>query len=92
MGEHRGRDRLTHIPLMGLNGHLTVMGKDWSMSMAAMGAALSDEDLAAVLTYMRGSWGNKGRAVTADDVHKRPHCDGRAPRPMSGDQMKAMAE
>ncbi len=38
------------------------------MSMAAMGASLSDADLASVLTYIRGSWGNKAEAVTADDV------------------------
>ncbi|MEI9962294.1 MAG: hypothetical protein WDM76_14520 [Limisphaerales bacterium] len=38
----------------------------------AMGAGLSDSDLAAVLTYIRGSWGNKAEAVTADDVKSRP--------------------
>ena len=32
----KGFDRLAHIPLAGLNGHLTVAGKDWNMSMAAM--------------------------------------------------------
>jgi mono/diheme cytochrome c family protein len=36
--------------------------------MAPMGAALSDSDLAAVLTYIRGSWGNKASPVTPDDV------------------------
>ena len=33
--------------------------------MAAMGAGLSDSDLAAVLTYIRSSWGNKAGEVTA---------------------------
>ena len=36
--------------------------------MAPMGAALSDADLAAVLTYIRTSWGNKAGEVTGDDV------------------------
>ncbi len=36
--------------------------------MAAMGAGLSDADLAAVLTYVRSSWGNSAGAVAADDV------------------------
>jgi mono/diheme cytochrome c family protein len=60
--------RLAQIPLDGLNGEVHVKGQDWSASMAAMGAGLSDSDLAAVLTYIRSSWGNNASAVTADDV------------------------
>ena len=63
-----GFHRLAQIPLTGLSGNLQVEGKDWNLNMAPMGAALSDADLAAVLTYIRGSWGNKAGAVTADDV------------------------
>ncbi len=63
-----GFHRLAQIPLRGLNGSFQVEGKDWNLNMAPMGAALSDADLAAVLTYIRSSWGNKAAAVTADDV------------------------
>jgi mono/diheme cytochrome c family protein len=63
-----GFHRLAQIPLIGLNGSLQVEGKDWNLNMAPMGAALSDADLAAVLTYIRTSWGNKAGAVSADDV------------------------
>jgi len=59
---------LARIPLAGLNGPIQVSGKDWNLSMAPMGAALSDADLAAVLTYIRESWGNKYGAVSADEV------------------------
>jgi mono/diheme cytochrome c family protein len=64
----KGFDRLTRIPLVGLNGPMQVNGKDWNLAMAPMGAAMSDAGLAAVLTYIRTSWGNKAGAVTADDV------------------------
>ena len=64
----QGFHRLAQIPLTGLNGNLQVEGKDWNLNMAPMGAALSDADLAAVLTYIRASWGNKAGAVSADDV------------------------
>lgn len=64
----KGFHRLAQIPERGLNGEVTVKGQKWNLSMAAMGAGLSDSDLAAVLTYIRGSWGNKGGPVTADDV------------------------
>lgn len=63
-----GFHRLAQIPLTGLNGNLQVEGKDWNLNMAPMGAALSNADLAAVLTYIRTSWGNKAGPVTADDV------------------------
>jgi len=88
----KGFARLAHVPLEGLTGSLQVEGKDWNMSMAAMGAALSDDDLAGVLSYIRSSWGNKGGPVTGDDVHAIRASLGAHPQPMSGDQLKTMPE
>ncbi len=59
---------LAHVPLAGLNGPIRVKGQDWNLAMAPMGAGLSDADLAAVLSYIRTSWGNQGSAVPADEV------------------------
>lgn len=59
---------LARIPLAGLNGPIQVKGRDWNLSMAPMGASLSDADLAAVLTHIRESWGNKNGAVSADQI------------------------
>ncbi|MFZ1073851.1 MAG: cytochrome c [Verrucomicrobiia bacterium] len=88
----KGFGRLAHIPLLGLSGPLQVEGKDWSLSMAPMGAALSDADLAGVLTYIRSSWGNQAGAVTADDVRAVRAALGGRPQPMNMQQLKAMAE
>ena len=88
----RGVNRLVRIPLAGLNGPLTVQGKDWNLSMAAMGAALSDADLANVLTYIRESWGNKAGPVTADDVKAVRAKLGAHPQPLNAEQLKALAE
>ena len=88
----KGVNRLAHIPLAGVNGAITVEGKDWDMAMAAMGAALPDDDLAAVLTYIRGSWGNKGSAVSGEDIAKIRAAMGKTPAPMTHDQMMAMPE
>lgn len=60
--------RLIRIPLHGLTGPITVKGEAWNLAMPAMGATLSDEDLAAVLSYMRQSWGNKASEVTAEQI------------------------
>ena len=66
----KGHNRLAHIPLLGLNGPIMIKGQQMSFpnGMAAMGATLSDADLAGVLTYIRNSWGNQAGEVTADDI------------------------
>jgi mono/diheme cytochrome c family protein len=56
--------RLIRIPLLGINGNIKVKGQPWALSMPAMGASMSDEDLAAVLTYIRMTWGNTGTEIT----------------------------
>jgi mono/diheme cytochrome c family protein len=87
-----GIQRLAHIPLTGLTGSVQVEGQNWNMSMAPMGAALSDADLAAALSYIRSSWGNKAGMVTPDDVKAVRAALGAHPVPMSGDQMMKMPE
>lgn len=61
---------LIQIPLTGLSGPIHVAGQEWTQvtSMAAMGAALSDEDLANVLSYIRLNFGNKASAITPEEV------------------------
>ena len=45
-------------------------GVEYLGMMAPLGAALDDEKLAAVMTYVRGSFGNKAAAVTKEDAAK----------------------
>lgn len=89
--EAKGFNRLSHIPLMGLNGAIKVGGKEWTLSMAAMGAALPDDDLAAVLTYIRSSWGNKASPVTSADIKKIRASLGPA-KAMTSDELMALPE
>jgi mono/diheme cytochrome c family protein len=84
--------RLARISLAGLNGQIQAEGKDWNLSMPAMGAALSDADLAAVLSFIRQSWGNQAGAVTADDVTAVRAAIGARPQPMTSDQLKSIPE
>jgi len=88
----KGFERVAHIPLEGLSGQLTVKGQTWSLSMPAMGAAMSDADLADVLTYIRNSWGNKGAPVTAAAVKAIRAKIGAHPQPLSSDTLKALPE
>jgi nitrite reductase (NO-forming)/hydroxylamine reductase len=53
--------------LFGLSGPVTVNGIEYNGFMPSLGH-LPDADLAAALTYVFGSWGNDGAAVSVEEV------------------------
>jgi mono/diheme cytochrome c family protein len=59
-------ERLARIVLHGLTGPLSVDGVEWNLDMPAYGA--TDEDLAAVLTYVRREWGHGVEPVAPEQV------------------------
>ncbi|MCP5478526.1 MAG: nitrite reductase, copper-containing [Rhodanobacteraceae bacterium] len=63
------RDQLIGIVLNGLNGPVTVNGKDYNSVMPPM-SQHTDDEIANILTYVLNSWGNDGGQVTKDDVAK----------------------
>ncbi len=67
--EYTNKDPKRHIKIVlkGLQGSIQVAGKTYNGIMPAF-AHLSDEDIAAVVTYERLAWGNKGGAVKTADV------------------------
>lgn len=62
------QDTLAAMVLHGINGSLTVKGTVYSGEMPAFKDQLSDAEIAALLTHIRGSWGNQADAVTAEAV------------------------
>jgi nitrite reductase (NO-forming) len=54
--------------LHGLNGKVTVNGKTYDGTMPAWKGQLSNAEIAAVITYVRTSWGNKASKVSEKDV------------------------
>ena len=54
--------------LNGRSGPIQVNGKTFSGAMPAWKDQLSNDDMAAVLTYIRSAWSNKAAAITADQV------------------------
>ncbi len=61
-------ERLILIVLHGLRGPIEVHGELYDELMAPLGHRLSDEEIAAILSYVRHSWGNEAPAISADDV------------------------
>ncbi len=83
-------NHMIRIPLAGLAGPLKVKDQDWNLAMPAMGAALSDDDLAAVLTYIRQSWGNKASPITPEQVKAVRAEVGNRTQPWTADQLNAI--
>jgi mono/diheme cytochrome c family protein len=55
--------------LQGLRGPITVNGKLYSLEMPPLGI-LEDQQIAAILTYVRREWNNTGSPVPTDFVAK----------------------
>jgi mono/diheme cytochrome c family protein len=62
------KGRVVRIIMHGLTGLVTVAGEEYEGMMPPWGGTLGDPEIAAVATYIRSSWGNKGDAVTAAEV------------------------
>jgi mono/diheme cytochrome c family protein len=65
-------ERLIKLTLYGLTGPLEVNGKkyDGQVPMTPFGGMLNDNDVAAVLTFVRNSFGNDAAPIKAADVQK----------------------
>ena len=59
--------RLWQPRCLACQGPITVNGVDYNGVMPSLGH-LPDADLAAALTYVFGSWGNDGAAVSVEEV------------------------
>ncbi len=69
LANQKDRSELITIPLKGKNGKVIVNGKEYNGVMTPV-SGLSDAELAAVLTYVSNSWGNKAPAFTEAEVKK----------------------
>jgi mono/diheme cytochrome c family protein len=61
-GEKASAARLSRIVLYGLSGPIQVGGQTYNGVMPNQGNVMKDYEIAAVLTYVRNSWGNKADA------------------------------
>lgn len=60
--------KVIHIVKYGLTGAIKVNGHPFNGQMPPWGTTLSNADVAAVLTYVRSSWGNKAPGVSEAQV------------------------
>jgi mono/diheme cytochrome c family protein len=67
-GSEYNEKRLVAIVLKGMKGPVTVKGSAYNGAMPPQENALKPNKLAAVLTYVRQAWGNKGGEITEAQV------------------------
>ena len=63
-------DILPRIIIHGLSGPIKVSGQAWSLEMPPLGAALSDEQVAGVITYIRREWEHNASPISTEAVAK----------------------
>ena len=63
-----GSRRLGMILLKGLQGPVTVEGHPFNGAMPAWEKSLTDKKISAILTYVRGSFGNHGGPITPEQI------------------------
>jgi putative membrane-bound dehydrogenase-like protein len=75
----------------GIPTRIVLDGKEGSMLMPPLGAGLSDDQIAAVLTYIRREWGHAASAVTAADVKEIRGMTSTRKRPWTEAEIAKMA-
>lgn len=69
------RARAAHTVLKGLIGPIKVNGVAYNSAMPPLETTLTEQQVADVLTYVTGEWGNQGTPYTVDDVRRVKHGD-----------------
>ena len=81
-----GPNRIARIVLNGLSGPINVKGQEWNLAMVPWKDTFDDKQIAAVLTYVRNSWGNKATPVKPEQIaaaRKEAH-----PGPMAAPELE----
>jgi mono/diheme cytochrome c family protein len=76
------------ILLFGLSGDVTVAGQHFNGNMPAFGEQLKDEQIAAVLSYVRQEWGNHAAPIPTELVTQLRKTDQRK-QPWTAEALKA---
>jgi mono/diheme cytochrome c family protein len=80
------------VVLHGMQGPVTVGGQQFSgmMPQYGTGIAMTDQEVAAVLTYVRQSFGNNASAITPEQVAAERAAQRTATGPVTAEELHAM--
>lgn len=78
------------IALQGMAGPLDVNGESWNLEMPPQESALTDEEIAAILTFVRRSWGNEADPVEAKTVAEMRGAGETRDRPWTAEELRKL--
>lgn len=78
------------IVLKGLQGEIVVKGKTYGGAMMAWEGTMTDDDVAATLTYARSQWGNRSAPVTVAQVRAARARFAKRTNPWTAAELKAL--
>lgn len=84
--------RMKRIVLHGMEGPVVVKGSTYNGNMPAFAAKLNDPQLAAVLTYIRNSWGNAAGPIAPEAVAATREATKTRAKPYHPDELLALTE
>jgi mono/diheme cytochrome c family protein len=88
-----GPNRVVRIVLNAIAGSIDVKGLHFdSNAMPPWKPVLSDDQIAAILTYVRSEWGNKAPPVTAEQAKKIRDLEKDRETPWSADELSKIPE
>jgi mono/diheme cytochrome c family protein len=83
-------DNVIRIVLLGLQGSIDVAGTTYNGVMPGLSAQMEDNDIAAVITHVRSSFGNSATAISSADVNRiRSDLQGRT-QPLEASELSSM--
>ncbi len=85
------KERVIRVLLHGLRGEITVNGASYSGVMPPWGDYLDDEQLAALLTFLRSHFGNDADPVSAAEV-ARVRAAAERQTPWTADELERLAD
>jgi mono/diheme cytochrome c family protein/glucose/arabinose dehydrogenase len=91
--EHQGPSLVGSSLLVGEAGvpvRIVLAGKEGDIGLMPPLAALGDDEIASVLTYVRRAWGNTGSAVEPEAVKEIRGLTRRRARPWSAEELRAL--
>lgn len=80
------------VVIHGMQGPVTVKGTQYNglMPPYGVGIAMSDKEVAAVLTYVRSSWGNNASPITAEQVAAERSAQRAQSGPVTAEELAAL--
>lgn len=90
-GDKASPEALIQMLLYGIGGEIEVIGKKYTGQMPGWGGQMRDDEIAAVLTFIRQEWGNQAEPIFPDavsEVRRRVGLRG----PLTIQELEALAD